>query len=146
MRVYTVHENPSLFDDRRIVLVKEGFSWPVFFLTLFALPTVVWAIYRQVWLGLLFYFIGLVALGVIELMVGAAQPATGLFSLVYALLIAAEANDWRRRSMAGRGYREVAVVIGENLDDAEQRYFTLSPPPSPTPPPSHTAPETAVAA
>jgi hypothetical protein len=149
MRVYTVHENPTYFDDRRIVLVKEGFSWPVFFSTLFVLPTFVWAIYRRVWLGLLVFFVALIVLGIVELWAGIGQPGTGIVSFVFALLVGAEANNWRRRSLQGRGYREVAVVIGENLEDAEYRYFTLNPPPRPSAPPpsspmpSHSGPETA---
>ena len=120
MRVYSVHENPAYTDDRRIVLVKEGFCWPALFFT------IIWAIYRRVWLGLGVYIIGIVVLAVAETVAGVQQPVPGLLSIAFALLVAAEANDWRCRALAGRGYREVATVIGENLDDAERRYFELA--------------------
>ena len=134
MRVYTVHENPAFFDDRRIVLVKEGFSWPVLFSTLFIVFTVIWAIYRRVWLGLVVYVIGVVLVGVIEAWVGASTPAASVLHLSFVLVVAAEANDWRRTSLAGRGYREIGVVIGENLVDAEHRYFSNTASPRPAPP------------
>ena len=134
MRVYTVHENPAFFDDRRIVLVKEGFSWPVLFSTLFIVFTVIWAIYRRVWLGLVVYVIGVVLVGVIEAWVGPSTPAASVLHLSFVLVVAAEANDWRRTSLAGRGYREIGVVIGENLVDAEHRYFSNTASPRPAPP------------
>ncbi len=140
MRVYTVHENPGYFDDRRIVLVKEGFSWPVMFASIFILPTIIWAIYRRVWLGLVVYLLAGLGLAVIETLIGAASPASSALNLVYILLVAAEANDWRRRSLNARGYRETGVVIGENLVDAETRYFSNTASPAP---PSNTAPEAA---
>ena len=119
MRVYTVHENPAYVDDRRIVLVKEGFCWPAFFFTM------VWAIYRRVWLGLGVYVIGLVVMAALEASFASDQGAIYLLNVAFALFVAAEANDWRRRSLGKRGYKEVAVVIGEALEDAERRYFEM---------------------
>ena len=146
MRVYTVHENPAYVDDRRIVLVKEGFCWPALFFT------IIWAIYRRVWLGLGVYIIGLVVMAALEASFASDQGVIYLLNLAFALFVAAEANDWRRRSLSKRGYKEVAVVIGEALEDAERRYFEMehdareaararqAPPP---PPPSADAPEPA---
>jgi hypothetical protein len=146
MRVYTVHENPAYVDDRRIVLVKEGFCWPALFFT------IIWAIYRRVWLGLGVYIIGLVVMAALEASFASDQGVIYLLNLAFALFVAAEANDWRRRSLGKRGYKEVAVVIGEALEDAERRYFEMehdarevararqAPPP---PPPSADAPEPA---
>jgi len=119
MRVYTVHENPIYVDDRRIVLVKDGFCWPALFFT------IIWAIYRRVWLGLGVYIIGLVVLAALEASFASDAGIIYLLNFAFALYVAAEANDWRRRSLIKRGYREVAVVIAEALEDAERRYFEM---------------------
>ena len=119
MRVYTVHENPVYVDDRRIVLVKEGFCWPAFFFT------IVWAVYRRVWLGLGVYIAGLFVMAALEASFASDAGIIYLLNFAFALYVAAEANDWRRRSLVKRGYKEVAVVIAEALEDAERRYFEM---------------------
>ena len=150
MRVYTVHENPAYVNDRRIVLVKEGFCWPALFFT------IIWAIYRRVWLGLGVYILGLFVMAALEATFASDQGAIYLLNFAFALFVAAEANDWRRRSLAKRGYKEVAVVIADALVDAERHYFEMEhdareaakarrtpPPPPPTPPSSGETPEPA---
>ena len=123
MRVYTVHENAAYDDDRRVVLVKEGFCWPALFIT------IIWAIYRRVWIGLGVYLLGLVVVAALETSLMPDATGISVLDIAYALLVAAVANDWRRGSLTGRGYREIGVVIGETLEDAERRWFgeTLAP-------------------
>jgi len=122
MRVYTVHENSDYDDERRVVLVKEGFCWPALFVT------IIWTIYRRVWLGLGVYLVGLIAVGALELWLMPQASGFGLLDIAYALVVGAVANDFRRGSLKRRGYREVAVVIGETLDDAERRWFGVTAP------------------
>jgi Protein of unknown function (DUF2628) len=132
MRVYTVHENPAYDDERRVVLVKEGFCWPALFFT------IVWAVYRRVWLGLGLYLLGLVAVSLLEMALLPDAGAVSVFDILYALLVGAVANDVRRASLKGRGYREAGVVIGETLDDAEHHWFSgtaKAEPPAPSAPP-----------
>ena len=44
MKIYSVHDRPgSLAPDRDVVLVKEGFCWPAFFLT------ALWALWHRLW-------------------------------------------------------------------------------------------------
>lgn len=121
MRVYTVHENPAYEDDRRVVLVKEGFCWPALFVT------IIWAIYRRVWLGLGLYLLGLIAVAALEMWLLLQVRGLGVLDILYALLVAALANDFRRGALSRRGYREIGVVIGETLDDAERRWFGAAP-------------------
>ena len=46
MNTYTVHlRRHGLDPERDVVLVKEGFSWPAFFLSF------LWALWHQLWLA-----------------------------------------------------------------------------------------------
>lgn len=124
MRFYTVHLRPARpAEDPDVVLVKEGFSWPALFVT------VLWAIWHQLWLGLVLYIVVALALGAAAAVLELSDEAGMLLALAYAVLVAAHANDWRRRSLARRGYRFDAVVAARNRAEAEHRYFTDRPPP-----------------
>ena len=64
MRIYSVHHRQEasgsltgLGDDA--VLVKEGFSWPAFFIPF------IWLIYKRMWIVLVFYVAVTIALAVL---------------------------------------------------------------------------------
>ncbi len=118
MQIYTVHERPGgAPDNPDVVLVKEGFCWPALFVPL------LWGLYHRLWLGLLAYLAGLALVGGLGAALGLGEPAQGLLGLVYALLVAASANDWRRWTLKRRGYRMTGVVAGNRLEEAERRLF-----------------------
>ncbi|MGE5539777.1 MAG: DUF2628 domain-containing protein [Gemmatimonas sp.] len=136
MRVYTIHLPPA---SQRIVdpaLVKEGFSWPAF------LFGPLWALAKGMWLTAL-------ALIALDLASGLVMDAAGfnplteaIVSLAIAFLIGAHANDWRRRALARRAWRDAGVVAARNVDEALARYLDAEParvPPrprvAPAPPP-----------
>ena len=121
MLLYTLHERPvARAEDRDVVLVKEGFCWPAFVLPL------VWGLYRRLWLGVLVY-LALVAAAAAVVGLGAVDRVTETaLALGLAILVGAEANDWRRRSLARRGYRPRGVVAGADLEMAEERFFKLA--------------------
>jgi hypothetical protein len=122
VRIYTVHHRQEasgsltgLGED--VILVKEGFSWPAFFLPL------IWLIYKRMWIVLAFYIavaVGLTALDQTELV-----PESAVFvgNLAINLILGLEGNDLYRWTLARRRYREQAVVMGNSLVTAEQRYF-----------------------
>ena len=123
MRLYTVQHRPHGATGRAetldpdVVLVKEGFCWPALFIP------IIWMLYRkQVW-GLLAYLLLMVSLSVLIYFVGLGESATLLLSLVLALLVAAQANDWRRWRLSARGYELVTVVAGGSLRQAEEIFF-----------------------
>ncbi|HTI87881.1 MAG TPA: DUF2628 domain-containing protein [Alphaproteobacteria bacterium] len=117
MRVYTVHVPPATRHQADPVLVKEGFSWPAFFFG----P--LWALAHRMWL----VTVALVALDlIISVVLDAARipPVTqAVISLAVAVLIGAHGNDWRRRSLDRRGFRDAGVVAGRNIDEALARYL-----------------------
>ena len=122
MRIYTVHHRQEasgsltgLGEDA--ILVKEGFSWPAFFVPL------IWLVYKRMWIVLAFYIVA--AAGLTVLAQAAVVPETAVFLGNFALnlILGLEGNDLYRWTLARRRYREQAVVMGNSLVSAEQRYF-----------------------
>ena len=122
MRIYTVHHRQEatgsltgLGEDA--ILVKDGFSWPAFFVPL------LWLIYKRMWIVLAFYLA--VTAGLTALAEFALAPDSAIFAgnLAINLALGLEGNDLYRWTLSRRRYRERAVVVGRNLVTAEQRYF-----------------------
>ncbi len=122
MPVFTVHEPPrraanAVADPERIVFVREGFSfWAFVFAAL-------WMARYRMWLVLLLY---LAIAGAVEIAlrfagVGAAGIALGGFAI--ALLVGIEAATLRRFALRRQGFRDIGIVSGEDLEDAERRFF-----------------------
>lgn len=118
-RVYTVHVRQwSAASDREAVFVREGFSWGAFFFS------VLWALRYRLWLAALLIFAASVALGVICDVLLVDPLTESALSLALALIIGWEANDWRRRALARRGYVNAAIIVAPSLLAAEQRFFS----------------------
>jgi hypothetical protein len=122
MSVYTVHEPPmhaagALADAERFVFVRDGFSFWAFI----AAP--LWMLWHRMWLVLLGYVLltGIVLAALVVL--GASQAALVVVGLSIALLVGLEANTLRRVTLRRRGWRNVAIVSGHDVEDAEQRFF-----------------------
>ncbi|MDR3422585.1 MAG: DUF2628 domain-containing protein [Xanthobacteraceae bacterium] len=122
MSVYTVHEPPlrvaeAAPDPDRFVFVRDGFYFWAFLLT----P--LWMLRHRLWLVLLIYVA--VAAGVDEAMylAGLGTAAIALAEFLISLLIGLEAATLRRFSLKRRGWRNVGVVSGEDVEDAERRFF-----------------------
>lgn len=122
MKIYTVHHRQEasgsltgLGED--VVLVKEGFSWPAFFVPL------IWLIYKRMWIVLAFYVAATAGLMVLAQSIIMPESAVFVATLVLNLILGLEGNDLYRWTLGRRRYREQAVVVGRNLVTAEQRYF-----------------------
>jgi hypothetical protein len=122
MAVYTVHE-PRLRsgavapDPERFVFVRDGFYVWAFLLT----P--LWLIWNRLWLVLLVYLV--VIFGIAQALHHAGvQPGGGsLVMLLISFLIGLEAGTLRRFTLARRGFRNVGLVSGTNIEAAERRFF-----------------------
>jgi Protein of unknown function (DUF2628) len=122
MPVYTVHEPPvrtpgALADPARFMFVRDGFYWWAFLLT----P--LWMLWRRLWLVLVVYLV--ISLGV-EIAMRIYGESGGLISLVaalIALLVGLEASSLQRLTLKRRGWKNVGVVSGSDLEDAEHRFF-----------------------
>ena len=117
-RIYTAHVRAwSASSDREAVLVREGFSWGAFFFS------VLWALRYRMWLTAVFLFAISVALSLATDLLGVDPVTDSALGIALALIIGWEANDWRRRSLARRGYVTAAVIAAESLLEAERRFF-----------------------
>jgi hypothetical protein len=147
MSVYTVHEPPSragaAANVERFAFVRDGFSWWAF---LFA-P--LWMLRHRMWLVLVGYVVVAGAIEVPVRLSGAPGFAASVIGLLLSLLVGLEAGTLRRFTLNRRGWKNLAVVSGDDLEDAERRFFDAwlqrksSPsngPYAPTPGPASAAP------
>lgn len=118
MRLYTVHQGPSPAgrgDD--VVFIRDGFSW----LALIVSP--LWALYRALWLVVAGIAVLALAINGLAQWMAASSSAMVAVILAAVLLFAFEANDLWRWTLRRRGFRDVAIVAGRSLADAELRFF-----------------------
>jgi Protein of unknown function (DUF2628) len=143
MAVYTVHAPPpsagtGLAAAERFVLVPDRFSWPAFWFG----P--LWMLWHRLWLALLGYFVLLAALGGALRITGGSAAASLVIALAVALLVGSEAPSLRRLKLQRRGFRLCGVVVGDDREAAERRFFsalTGAPKdPRPAPPAGPSAP------
>jgi hypothetical protein len=119
MRLYTVHQNPDPLSGNDLVFVKEGFCWPAF------LFPMLWPLWHRLWLVALMVLAITGVVDVITMELDWPDVMVGVLTLAVAVVYAAEANDLRRWTLRRRGWRELGVALGRNLEEAEQRFFTI---------------------
>jgi uncharacterized protein DUF2628 len=117
--VYSVHEPGAEAPDLavradRLAFVKEGFSWPAFFVP------VLWLIYHRMWIELILLIVAFAAL---QWAFGTQEELLFWASLAVTVLFAFEANDLRTAALERRGYRLTGVVSGRDRADAELSFF-----------------------
>jgi hypothetical protein len=122
MSVYTVHEPPlraadSSADPQRFVFVRDGFYVWAFLLT----P--LWMIRHRLWLVLVLYLVVSIGIETSLRMLGASALLIALVGTLISLLIGLEAGTLRRFTLSRRGWRNVGVVSGDKVEDAELRFF-----------------------
>jgi hypothetical protein len=116
MRAYTVHAPPGEpAAPEKFAFVKDGISWPALFVP------ILWILWHRLWLALIGYIIFVLAIAWTELLVG--EDAAAVLAILGAILFALEANNIRRLALDRRGWRDVGSTFGQNLDEAEMRYF-----------------------
>jgi hypothetical protein len=120
MAVYTVHEPPQRGgaqpEPERFVLVRDGFSfWALLFGPL-------WMLRHRMVLVLLGYIAVVAVLSILLRLSGSAGVGSAVWTLL-ALLIGLEAATLRRFTLRRRGFRNIGVVVGDDLELAERRFF-----------------------
>ena len=122
MAVYTVHEPPLKADQtqpdpERFVFVRDGFSFWAFLL-----PPL-WMLRHRLWLVLLGYVIVTAALQVGLSLIGASSTVMLVAGALLSLLIGFEATTLRRFTLARRRWANVGIVVGDDLESAERRFY-----------------------
>jgi hypothetical protein len=152
MTVYMVFEprdagGDSMRRAERTMFVRDRFAWSAF---LFA-P--LWMLRHRLWLAFVGYGVVVVAAIAALRFAGARGSALLLALALIHVLVGIEAATLRRRSLVRRGWRELGIVIGDDLEAAERRFFdsdaaslaargevVAEAPRSPAPPPMRPAP------
>jgi hypothetical protein len=120
MAVYTVHEPPlkggAPPEPERFVFVRDGFSfWALLFGPL-------WMLRHRMGLALLGYVAIVAVLSILLRVSGLAGVEPVVWTLL-ALLVGFEAGTLRRLTLRRRGFRNIGVVVGDDLELAERRFF-----------------------
>lgn len=147
MAVYTIYR-PPLKDDEtsadpaRFAFVRDRFSFWAFLLAPF------WMLRHRMWLALAIYVAVAVFLQIVLYVLGAPDAVKVIVALLLSLLVGLEAGTLRRITLERRGWRNVGVVIGDDQEVAERRFFDswstekTAEPSAPVPPPAMRAPKT----
>jgi hypothetical protein len=122
MSIYTVYEPPlkayeSAPDPERFVFVRDGFSFWAFLLAPW------WMLRHRLWLALVCYVILAVALSVALRLIGTSAAVAVIAGALFSLLVGFEAATLRRFGLARRGWRNVGIVVGDDVESAERRFF-----------------------
>jgi hypothetical protein len=142
MPIYTVHE-PRRRDDEllahtaRFAFVRDGFHFWAFLLAPF------WMLRHRLWLEVIVYLLLIGGMTFALRRLGIEESAGGLVWFLASLLVGIEASSLLRWKLARRGYENLGVVVGEDLEDAERHFFDgwvsdagRLATPSPVPPPA----------
>jgi hypothetical protein len=122
MSVYTVHEPPlresgASADPERFAFVRDGFYfWAFVFGPL-------WLLWRRLWLALLFYVIAWIVAEGALLYFKAGFGVQVAINIAFALLLGMEASSLWRWTLNRRGWKNLGVVVGDDLESAERRFF-----------------------
>jgi hypothetical protein len=122
MPVYTVHApvEPKLSSfaaTDRFVFIRDGFHfWAMAFGPL-------WLLVRRLWLGLLGYVVIVGVLEVVLWLLQAGPAAQAAMMILIALLMGLEAASIRRWSYSRRKWRQVGLVVADDIESAERRFF-----------------------
>ena len=121
MAVYTVYE-PPLRDTEtphpdRFVFIRDGFFWSAFLLA----P--LWMLRHRLWLAFLVYAAVVVGIAAGAQFLRLSPGITIGIAFVISLLVGFEASSLRRWVLARRKWTNVGVVVGDDLELAERRFF-----------------------
>ncbi|MTW15821.1 DUF2628 domain-containing protein [Rhodoplanes serenus] len=122
MAVYAVLEPPARPDGQpvdldRVQLVPDGFSWGAF------LFGPLWMLWHRLWLVLLGWLAVTAALAVAQGLLGVSGNGRLVVAALVALLVGLEAGMLRRWTLRRAGWRDHGIVVADDVEAAEQRYF-----------------------
>ena len=121
MPVYTVHApvvtNAGIAAADRFAFVRDGFHFWA------ALTGGLWLAWHRLWLALLGWILMLVAVDVGLSALGAGGSAIFWANVLVALLMGFEAASLRRWTMSRRNWRQLDIVVADDEEAAERRFF-----------------------
>ena len=129
MAVYSVFEPPergndAALDAERFAFVRDGFSFVAF------LFGPLWMLWHRLWLVLAGYLCAVVLLAAVFHGIGASSGVQGFAGVMLSTLVGLEASSLRRWTLTARGWRDHGIVVADDLEAAERRFFTAWIPPT----------------
>ncbi|MGC2775366.1 MAG: DUF2628 domain-containing protein [Bradyrhizobium sp.] len=121
MPVYTVHAplaaGADLRSTDRFVFIRDGFHFWA------AVLGAVWLAWHRLWLAMLGWSVLMIVLDVVLVRVGVSGGAIAGIDLLFAVLLGLEASSLERWSYSRGNWRQLDVVVADDLDAAERRFF-----------------------
>ena len=121
MRVYTVHapvaSGADLAAADKFVFVRDGFHFWA------AVATVIWLLWHRLWLALIGWIALLVAVQYGMAALGAGRGTIFTVDVLVAILMGFEAASLRRWSLSRRKWRLLDIVVADDEEAAERRFF-----------------------
>jgi hypothetical protein len=121
--------------------VREKFYWSAL---IFA-P--LWLIWHRLWLGFAAWLVACLLIAGFAYGFGLEPASAAVAQLLPSLVVAFEGAELRRGKLLRTGYREAGAAIGDDLEDAERRFFAgwdlradAAPPTKPEPRPAASPP------
>lgn len=108
---------PTLADAERVVFLREKFSWPALFFGPF------WLAWHRLWLALVVWIVAFFALAILVALLKLNETVMLVALVVPSLIAAFEATALRRRKLLRKGMRDSGVVIAQDIEIAERRFF-----------------------
>ena len=101
----------------RFRFVRDGFSWAAFILG----P--IWMLFHRLMLVVILWLVLVFVLGAAIRLLGVPSGTASLAFLLLALLIGLEASTLQSWTLKRRGWREIGIVVADELEAAERRFF-----------------------
>ena len=121
MRVYTVHapvaNGADLAAADKFVFVRDGFHFWA------AAATVIWLLWHRLWLVLIGWIALTLAINFGMGGLGASRGTILAVDFLIAILMGFEAASLRRWTLSRRKWRQVDVVVADDIEAAERRFF-----------------------
>jgi hypothetical protein len=120
MAAYSVFAPPlshAATGAERVKFVRDGFSWPAFILG----P--IWMLFHRLALVAVLWLAVVLVLGAVTRLVGVSSGTALLVFLLLAFLIGLEASTLQSWTLKRRGWREIGIVVADELEAAERRFF-----------------------
>ena len=121
MPVFTVHapmtNGAAIAATDKFTFVRDGFHFWA------ALLGPIWLLWHGLWLALIGWIAVMVAIGFGLPALGVGGNAIFLVDLMLALLMGFEAASLRRWTLSRHNWRQLDIVVAENWESAERRFF-----------------------
>lgn len=113
MRSYSILlRRQGLVPERDIVIVKDGFCWPAFFIG------AVWALWHRMWWVALALVIGTATLSAIGPLLFADPLSPQILTIAFAFMAGLLAHDLRVWALERKGFVDYGTVVASDQDEA----------------------------